>query len=114
MSNDRLILEPYMLPSEASKTISIEGNPIDKNDEDAISQWVWASVVYHFKDQESVSGEELDDAIHLFYTQQMLDSLTDKGLVEAIWSEEKGEIVYAATEAAKKALENEESRRDQK
>lgn len=102
--SDRLILQPYKLPSEASKNINLNGGPYDP-DSDEISEWIWASVVYHFKDQESVSEEELADVLNQYTTQQLLDDMVDRGLLAASWSEEQGEMVYSATDAGRKLYE---------
>lgn len=108
-----IALQPYMLPELASKVIDVQGNPYNVGEDmrGGISQWAWASTVYYFKDRESISEEELDERVHDYLTQQLLDDMQERGLVESIWSED-GEIIYRASEKGRRAYETDERYRN--
>jgi hypothetical protein len=102
-------LESYKLPSESSKDIDVEGNPYDPSG-NVPSEWAWASTVCYFKSGKKVLGIDIDEKVNEYMCQQLLDSMMDKGLMHSAWDEEKGEIVYQATDKGIKAVEDGEYR----
>jgi hypothetical protein len=64
-----------------------------EEDEDGVSEYVTMLAISRMKN-EVFTEEELQKEVALVICNQVLSSLVDKGLVKAVWDEEKNDIVF--------------------
>ena len=90
------IIQKHISIQKARKDICDDGVTPYKGKTDQISEWAAAFALSKFKINQRVSQKELEKAISEAVIQQTLDSMIQDGLVEAMWDEEKGDVVYRA------------------
>jgi hypothetical protein len=94
---DYYLVNEHPSIEDAPKDICIDGQPYTGG-RDQITKWALAVALHSFELGQEISEEELALAVRDAMCQQTLDGLVEKGLIEALWSEEKNDIVYRAKE----------------
>lgn len=94
------IVESMMIPIDtARKDVNwVDGTPYDANDEDHVSEWAMATVFARFKPGDMVDQDYMKELIYHAKIQQMLDSMVERGFMNAIWDPKQEAVVYNLTQ----------------
>ena len=90
----------YYPPIEgARKDLTPHDEEYDPDNIDHYSEWAYAIALREFEIGQEITEDEMREALELAKTQQVLDTLIEKGYIHMVWDEEQEEPTYYATEA---------------
>lgn len=94
--DDTFIVTEHTSLETARKYVCFDtGLPFDSK-EGQVSEWAMAYALGRFKIGEEITFNQLGAAINEGLITQQLNKLIDLGLVDAIWDEKQGEVVFKA------------------
>jgi hypothetical protein len=86
----------------ARKDVGTDGSPYnigkDSDDTTRVSEWAWAYALMEWNEGDTITEAELNEAISVAVTQQLLDHMIDEGLIEAVMpNNDDGDVGYRLT-----------------